>query len=836
MAYDTMIEMQIEASSEHDTTIVQIEEPLEHDATTNPDLPSQTQEGYRSDVDGLRAVAVVMVIVYHLHRPWLPGGFMGVDIFFVISGFVCTRSLLSRPQASHFSELVADFYIRRIRRLAPALLVSAFVTAISISVLIPPTIDWLLREYYITLQLALLGVVNHHFATMPVGGYWQRGFETLEYNPFTHLWSLAVESQFYLVFPWLIALAYGRRVSLLRHPWPSPRFAPRRCHPASLLVISFLLSLALSAGHSATGHRRLAFYQMPARLWQLMTGAMLFEWQSSSGRCRRTWLRHASTGTIGSLLLRAGLELLVLGCLAAALGWTRIDSFLPVPHSIPAVAAAVLFIAIGTLPPRRWACGLPSPLLNALASQRGVEYIGRISYPLYLVHWPVFVGFRWTPLGLDSPPAQLAAVALSIALAMSTHHWLEPTVAAWKPRWRAQIPLAFLLATCSLQVLLQALRGPLYGSLYGSMGSLGIRDPNNNSFAVPLSSLGANGSAHNGVDSCRCSNSPHGSTMHLGWQQTFHSPPDADPTAPTPCFVAPPASSSTPIHDSCYFTPDLPAALSSLEGGFAEGLGSDLTQGAAAPRQPDGLVAAHPEQLTRCLTPPAADPSVPRSNVLFLVGDSHCAVLREALRRATAGRMRVVSACMLGVPFGPPQGTLPRTTDPPAWWYPTLVDTLSANMRPGDGLVVVQLGALQSIGFLRDTVLAQITRPNRASLIILGDNPLITRPAPTCKANPALCDISPWATDAGRDESARADVERSLAQFAEDEAKSGDVFVWSQTSLWTSGAPGEHLWGNVPGTHVPGYYDTNHLLVDVAEAYLWPYLCAAFHRWGLFRE
>ena len=147
---------------------------------------------YRPDVDGLRAVAVVAVLIYHMEHSWLPGGFVGVDVFFVISGFVVSGSLLKHFTPSH--TLLVAFYIRRVRRLAPALFCVVLATAIAISTVVPPESDGL-RSYYTSGQLALVGFANNHFATL-ASDYWAEGAETLEFNPFTHTWSLGVEEQF----------------------------------------------------------------------------------------------------------------------------------------------------------------------------------------------------------------------------------------------------------------------------------------------------------------------------------------------------------------------------------------------------------------------------------------------------------------------------------------------------------------------------------------------------------------------------------------------------------------------------------------------------------------
>ena len=138
---------------------------------------SGSGSGYRADVDGLRAVAVVAVIIFHFNEEWLPGGFVGVDVFFVISGFVVTGSLLREPSASPATFLGA-FYLRRVKRLGPALLVTVVLTTLLMSLLIPPYTRQL-DEFYLSGQLALIGWANQHYATLPTG-YFDRGAGSLK--------------------------------------------------------------------------------------------------------------------------------------------------------------------------------------------------------------------------------------------------------------------------------------------------------------------------------------------------------------------------------------------------------------------------------------------------------------------------------------------------------------------------------------------------------------------------------------------------------------------------------------------------------------------------------
>ena len=227
---------------------------------------------YRADVDGLRAVAVAAVILYHLDKTWLPGGFVGVDVFFVISGYVVSGSLL-RQQHATTADLLVAFYARRVKRLSPALLVMVLTASAAVSLLVTPSIARDLADYYASAAFGVVGWANNHFAARGTA-YSDEGPEALEYNPFTHLWSLGVEEQFYFCFPLLVALAYGRAVVATSGPRP-----PHGAKPLAVLGGTWFLSLAAAA---ALTHVRptWAFYTLPSRFWQLMSGAILYDCQA----------------------------------------------------------------------------------------------------------------------------------------------------------------------------------------------------------------------------------------------------------------------------------------------------------------------------------------------------------------------------------------------------------------------------------------------------------------------------------------------------------------------------------------------------------------------------
>ena len=235
-----------------------------------------------------------------------------------------------------------------------------------------------------------------------------------------------------------------------------------------------------------------------------------------------------------------------------------------------------------------------------------------------------------------------------------------------------------------------------------------------------------------------------------------------------------------------------------------------------------------PEELARCIIPEPTASGVPRGKVLFLVGDSHCSVLAQVVQKAVEGRMRVQVLCRSGTHFTPRQFNV----RPPDWWIPTLVAGLKTSMQPGDALAIIQLGGKNDFDFLRDSILPEVIRPVGAKLVLVGDSPWLSRPASTCEQAPWLCDYSDMAAEFCEPIGCSRDaIEAELAAFA---SSHDDVFFFSQMYLWTDGAEGEKLWGNIPGTNQRAYMDDNHLLVSIARAYLWPYFCSAFSSFGLY--
>lgn len=347
------------------------------------------QSSYIPQIDTLRAIAVLAVLVFHLDGAWLPGGFAGVDVFFVISGYVISASLY-RSNTATFGRFTLEFYQRRILRILPALLVCVIVTALFTAFFVPNA--WLSDFNYVTLALALVGLSN--FSLMMTGNSYFA--PRVDFNPGTHTWSLGVEEQFYFVFPLIYFLWLGNR----------RRERPGRLAPWLLAALT-LVSLVYSA-YASLKTPLLAYYSLPSRFWELGLGALLFQ-MHSHGRF------VAGTPARAAACMGAALLLLALG-----LGLSDAELF-PVPWGLLSTLGSALFIDAVVASQKRG-----YQMFSVLASPPLVG-AGKISYSLYLWHWPVYVLFRWTT-GLDTAPARAIAVTLAFLLAIASYRFVEVPV------------------------------------------------------------------------------------------------------------------------------------------------------------------------------------------------------------------------------------------------------------------------------------------------------------------------------------------------------------------------------------------------------------------------
>lgn len=323
---------------------------------------------YRREIDGLRAIAVLAVVAYHAFE--LPAaGFVGVDVFFVISGYLITGLLLHEWQ--QFGRIsLSSFYARRARRLLPALFAVVAATLATANMLLFTAEEQ--RHAAFSAVAALLFVGNIYFQAS-TGGYFDGNATEM---PLLHLWSLGVEEQFYLVWPAVLIVLLQR--------WPSALFRI----VVVFAIFSFIVSEALNAYDSAA-----AFYQMPSRFWELAVGGLI-------AMRPRGALRHPS------LLSAAGVAMLVVAVLAAS-------AHFPGVGAIPAVAGAGLLL---------YAVHNASDLgpIGTFLASRPMVFFGLISYSLYLWHWPL-LAFD-AALRIEPPSWQTRTLLLSVAVMLS---WLS---------------------------------------------------------------------------------------------------------------------------------------------------------------------------------------------------------------------------------------------------------------------------------------------------------------------------------------------------------------------------------------------------------------------------
>jgi len=359
----------------------------------HPTLP------FRPDLQGLRSLAILLVVLSHSGVSAFSGGFVGVDVFFVLSGYLIT-GLLLREYAETSRIDFAAFIARRLRRLLPAL-----ATMLSV-VFVFAYIELLAFEasqQTRSLPFAISWTSNLFFA-----------FTTFDYfadqpsrDLFLHTWSLGVEEQFYLLWPLLLlaVLTFLRRRKMARRPWL-----------AIALGSAFALSLALEL-YWMKVNTLWAFYLMPARIWQFALGALTFVWLDSvNSRTERRWYETApvfrqTAGLVG-----------IAGILASAMLLTADSAYPGLFAMAPSIAAALVIIG---------GQNAPGSLPQALLASRPAVWLGDRSYSWYLWHWPVLVlGSVWP----ERPGAAGTSllVALSLLLAAASFRWIERPI--WKGR------------------------------------------------------------------------------------------------------------------------------------------------------------------------------------------------------------------------------------------------------------------------------------------------------------------------------------------------------------------------------------------------------------------
>lgn len=337
---------------------------------------------YRPDIDGLRAIAVLAVIFYHLNVPFISGGFVGVDIFFVISGYLISSIIYSEIKSQSFS--LKGFYIRRIRRIFPVLFFIIFVTTIAGSFILP---QLQLNEFYASI-LSVAWFTSNIF-------FWLHNdyfSVAAELKPLLHTWSLSVEEQFYVFFPLLMVVVSKHRYKIMLTIL------------MFLLISSFALSLYLSDDFVSAN-----FYLAPGRAWEFLAG---------------TLLAINILPDIKHKIIRQFVAMLGFGMIVFSVYILDRQSVFPGANALYPVFGTALLIYAG-IEKNTTKQSLSQPLILAMLSTSVLRYIGLISYSLYLWHWPVIALIKNQISGELDSSVKLSVFIVVFILSVLSYQFIE---------------------------------------------------------------------------------------------------------------------------------------------------------------------------------------------------------------------------------------------------------------------------------------------------------------------------------------------------------------------------------------------------------------------------
>jgi len=369
---------------------------------------------YRTEIDGLRAIAVIAVIVNHINASFLPGGYLGVDIFFVISGYVITASL-NRHRFESFADFIGKFYLRRLKRLLPALVL--FVGILSILICLVNPNPGLSLQTGLASLVGISNLILYRLKTDYFAG-------STELNVFTHTWSLGVEEQFYLLFPFIFWFSgFGSR-------------AKQGLTKFTIIMTALTMASLLSFVWLKLNSPAAAFFLMPPRFWELGLGCLLFVYEQSR-----------IFGPVASVIAWPAL-VVMLACL-----------WLPAKFSLLTTIGVTLAstLLVASLVSNR--------KVARLLSGSALVGVGLISYSLYLWHWGVLSLSRWT-IGIHwwTIPFQLL---LMIGLAYGSYRWVEKPLRA--AAWSAKPLYSFFYGAFGVgttAALIGILAAPMKGKLF----------------------------------------------------------------------------------------------------------------------------------------------------------------------------------------------------------------------------------------------------------------------------------------------------------------------------------------------------------------------------------
>ena len=360
---------------------------------------------YRPEIDGLRAIAVISVIIYHLNENWLPGGFLGVDIFFVISGFLITGIIITEIQQNSFS--FKQFYTRRIKRIYPAFItVIALVSFIASAIFIYNDFNQLRK----TIELATIFLSNFYLGLTQ--GYFDLSANE---NPVLHIWSLAVEEQYYLIFPLILILAYKN-------------FREIKALFAITLVLFFILlatSFIPANVYKEVFHQPNIYYLSNLRFPELLVGSLLAIYHNFSNNFQLSKLANNTLAVLSTLLLFSCLFLM-----------RNNTVFIPgVTLIIPCIFTALIIHTTSQ-----------NNIIKLCLSNKAIVFIGKISYSLYLYHW-IFIAFAYYITGSKQIQGitVLIVVILTIIFSITSYYLIEQPIRKSKLNFKQAFIYLYLI-------------------------------------------------------------------------------------------------------------------------------------------------------------------------------------------------------------------------------------------------------------------------------------------------------------------------------------------------------------------------------------------------------
>ncbi len=723
---------------------------------------------FRPDIEGLRALAVILVLLFHARFPLFAGGLIGVDVFFVLSGFLIT-SLLLRELSTTGTVSLANFWARRARRLLPASGLVLIATVLAARFIVDPLTQVTIARDGLA---AALFAANVHFFR---GGtnYLAEG---LPESPLLHFWSLAVEEQFYVVWPGLLLV-------LVRHA------RLRRAALATLMAVAWVVSLGLCVWMTYRGadEQSWAFFMLPARAWELLSGALLALFAPALARVARGAVRTlAMAGWVG-LGVVLGTALVV-----TKTGHPLFPGFVAV---IPVLGTVAVIVA--------GCVGAPDgPVL--LLKARPLQWIGARSYAIYLWHFPLLAlaAEQWGTGRLIeglSVGVRLGLLAASVALAALSYALVENPV-RFAPSL-ARNPARSLAVGAWVALL--------------SLGAAGLLFHNPSSIetgeevATPVLST---------VPLAPSTTTPSTATLETGSTtsstsstSTTEAPPVADASKDNPTELAALLAANLPVLEAGVATAKVPSNLSPSLGSARDDLPHAYSNGCI-------LDVGDPTPNTGCLY---GDPGGTRTVVLF--GDSHAAQWLPALHKVASERgwrliVHTKKAC--------PTAEIPTEKDPNRTdcvpWREAVIGIIG-ELHPD--LVIMSAYRYKQVGSAAgrdpDTVWSEgieltvsKVRPLTDHLVLLGDSATPLDDVPSCVAGNSSNVAACMNSRANAVRPGRLAVERAVAELHD-----ADFIPTSDWMCTDTACP-------VVVGNVLMYRDNSHITAT-ASLLLAPYLDAA---------